>query len=83
MMGGFKTVSPEMGQALVVDGFLVVVVGGVGSLLGTVVAAGGLGEINGVVASITNDILARAVMYGLVIALIMWRPAGLFSFKQR
>jgi urea transport system permease protein len=42
-----------------------------------------LGQINGIVASYYNDILARAVIYGLVIALIMWRPAGLFSFKSR
>lgn len=83
LLGGFKTVSPDMGAALVVDGFLVVVVGGVGSLLGTVVSAGVLGQINGIVASYYNDILARAVIYGLVIALIMWRPAGLFSFKSR
>jgi len=33
MMSGFKTVFPDMGTPMVVDGFLVVVVGGVGSLV--------------------------------------------------
>ena len=51
MMSGFKTVFPDMGTPMVVDGFLVVVVGGIGSLLGSVLSAGMLGEINGVVRS--------------------------------
>lgn len=83
MMSGFKTVFPDMGTPMVVDGFLVVVVGGVGSLLGTVAAAGLLGEINGVFASVTNDILARAVVFATVILILILKPAGLFSFKGR
>jgi urea transport system permease protein len=83
MMAGFKTVSPDMGAALVVDGFLVVVVGGVGSLFGSIASAGLLGEVNGVIATYTNDIFARAVVFGLVILIIMWRPRGLFSMKDR
>ncbi len=83
MMAGFKTVAPDMGSSLVVDGFLVVVVGGVGSLFGAIASAGFLGETNGVIATYTNDIFARAVVFGLVILIIMWRPRGLFSFKDR
>ncbi|MGF1624472.1 MAG: urea ABC transporter permease subunit UrtB [Alphaproteobacteria bacterium] len=83
MMSGFKTVFPDMGTSMVVDGFLVVVVGGVGSLLGTLVASIGLGQVNGIVATVYNDILARAFVFGLVIIVIMWRPKGLFSFKGR
>jgi urea transport system permease protein len=83
MMSGFKTVFPDMGTSMVVDGFLVVVVGGVGSLLGAIAASGLLGEINGVVASVTNDILARAVVFGTVITIIVLLPRGLFSFKGR
>lgn len=83
LLAGFKTVQPDMGSAVVVDGFLVVVVGGVGSLLGTVVSAGLLGQLNGLVAVATNDILARAVVFAVVVALIMWRPSGLFSYKGR
>ena len=83
MMSGFKTVFPDMGSSMVVDGFLVVVVGGVGSLLGSVAAAGLLGQVNSIFASFSNDILARAVVFGFVILIIMWRPNGLFSFKGR
>ncbi|MGJ7579356.1 urea ABC transporter permease subunit UrtB [Variovorax sp. RHLX14] len=83
LVAGFKTVSPDMGTALVVDSFLVVVAGGVGSLLGAVVVALGLGEVNSVIAAVTNDIVARAAVFGIVILLIVIRPQGLFSFKGR
>jgi urea transport system permease protein len=83
MMSGFKTVFPDMGTSMVVDGFLVVVMGGVGSLLGSVLSAGILGEINGLVAAATNDILARAVVFAVVIAIIVLKPKGLFALKGR
>jgi urea transport system permease protein len=83
MMSGFKTVFPAMGTSLVVDGFLVVVVGGVGSLVGSIVSAAVLGQINGAVAVVTNDILARAVVFGVVILIIVIRPQGLFSYRGR
>jgi urea transport system permease protein len=83
MMSGFKTVFPDMGTPMVVDGFLVVVVGGIGSLLGAVLSAGLLGEINGIVASLENDTVARAVVFGVVILIIVVKPKGLFSLKGR
>ncbi len=83
MMSGFKTVFPAMGTPMVVDGFLVVVAGGVGSLLGSIASAGLLGQINGVTASLTNDILARAIVFGVVILILILKPQGLFSFKGR
>jgi len=83
MMSGFKTVMPDMGSSMVVDGFLVVVVGGVGSLMGSVVAAGMLGQVNGIFAVLSNDIVARAIVFAFVVAMILWRPQGLFSYKGR
>jgi urea transport system permease protein len=83
LLSGFRTVQPEMGATVVIDGFLVVVMGGVGSLLGTFLSAAILGQINGLVAVLSNDIIARAVVFGVVIAIIMWKPQGLFSFRGR
>ena len=83
MMSGFKTVFPDMGTSMVVDGFMVVVMGGVGSLMGSVFSAGILGEINGIVAAGTNDIVARAIVFGVVILVIIFKPKGLFSLKGR
>jgi urea transport system permease protein len=61
----------------------VVVVGGVGSLLGTVLSAGMLGQINGIISVMYNDIIARAIVFAVVIGIILWRPNGLFSFRSR
>jgi urea transport system permease protein len=83
MMSGFKTVFPDMGTPMVVDGFLVVVVGGVGSLIGSILSAGILGQVNGVVAAAMNDVIARAVVFGFVILTIVIKPEGLFSYKGR
>ena len=83
MMSGFKTVFPDMGTPMVVDGFLVVVVGGVGSLVGSILSAGILGQVDGVVASWMNDVIARAVVFAFVILTIIIKPEGLFSYKGR
>lgn len=83
MMSGFKTVFPDMGTPMVVDGFLVVVVGGVGSLIGSVLSATLLGQINGVTAYVTNDVLARAVVFGFVILVLITKPQGLFTMRGR
>jgi urea transport system permease protein len=48
-----------------------------------VFSAGILGEIDGVVAAGTNDILARAVVFAVVIMIIVLKPKGLFSLKGR
>src|SRR5262245_11331086 len=76
MMSGFKTVFPDMGTSMVVDGFMVVVAGGVGSLIGSIYSAGLLGQINGISAWATNDIVARAIVFGVVILIIVLKPQG-------
>ena len=83
MVSGFKTVFPDMGTPMVVDAFLVVVVGGVGSLAGSMLSAGLLGQLNGITAFLSNDIIARAVVFAFVIAVIMSRPRGLFAQRMR
>ncbi|HVI27921.1 urea ABC transporter permease subunit UrtB [Hansschlegelia sp.] len=83
LMAGFKTVFPDMGTPMVVDGFLVVVVGGIGSLIGSILAAGLLGQVNAVVAWAHNDVIARAVVFAVVILTIVLKPNGLFAYKRR
>ncbi len=83
MVSGFKTVFPDMGTPMVVDAFLVVVVGGVGSLAGSIFSAGLLGQLNGITAFLSNDIIARAVVFAFVIVVIMTRPRGLFAQRMR
>lgn len=83
MVSGFKTVSPTMGSGYVVDSFIVVVVGGIGSLWGTVASSGMLGEVNAIVAWASNDVLAKAVLLGVAIFVIRFLPQGLFAERSR
>jgi urea transport system permease protein len=83
LVAPLKSVSPEMGTSFVVDAFLVVVLGGVQSLFGTVASAGILGELSGGLAYLSNDTLARALVFFLVVVLIRFRPQGLFAAQLR
>lgn len=83
LVSPLKSVSPDMGTGFVVDAFMVVVVGGVQSLLGTVVSAGILGQLSGVIAFLSNDTLAKALVFFSVVILIRFRPQGVFAMKMR
>ncbi|WP_122899444.1 urea ABC transporter permease subunit UrtB [Acinetobacter sp. B51(2017)] len=76
-------VGPDLGQNYIIDAFLVVVVGGVGQVLGAVLAALGLG-ISGTVLEIgMGAVLAKILLLVLVILFIQKRPQGLFAIKGR
>jgi urea transport system permease protein len=83
MVSGFNAVSPKMGANYVVDSFIVVVVGGVSSLIGTVASAALLGSVNSIVAWMSNDVLAKVVLLGLAIVVIRFFPKGLFAQQSR
>lgn len=76
-------VGPEMGQSLIVDSFLVVVVGGVGQLIGAVIAALALG-IGGTLLDVSiGAVLSKITVLVLIIIFIQKRPQGLFAVKGR
>lgn len=83
MVGGLKSVSPTMGSSYVVDSFIVVVVGGVNSLIGSAASSAVLGQVNSYVAWLSNDVLAKAALFAIAIAIIRFRPQGLFSSSSR
>ena len=70
--------TPSMGTYLVVDAFLVVIIGGVGSLMGTAVAAAAVGEATALFSMLMNDTLGRIAVLLAIILLIRFRPNGLF-----
>ena len=76
-------VGPDLGQSLIVDSFLVVVLGGVGSLAGTVYAALGLGLVNKLLESWAGAVLAKIAALVIIILFIQKRPQGLFALKGR
>jgi urea transport system permease protein len=76
-------VGPDLGQSYIVDSFMVVVLGGVGQLAGTVIAALGLGEVNKLLEPVAGAVLAKILILGLTIIFIQRRPQGLFALKGR
>ena len=76
-------VGPDLGQAYIVDSFMVVVTGGVGQLAGTVYAALGLGMINKFLEGWSGAVLAKIMVLIMVVIFIQKRPQGLFAFKGR
>ena len=76
-------VGPDLGQSYIVDSFLVVVLGGVGQLAGTVVAALGLGVLNKLLEGLAGAVLAKIMVLVFIVVFIQKRPQGLFAMKGR
>jgi urea transport system permease protein len=76
-------VGPDLGQAYIVDSFMVVVLGGVGQLAGTVIAAFGLGEANKFLEPWAGAVMAKIGILVFIIIFIQRRPQGLFAMKGR
>ncbi len=81
------TVDPEVGKTYIVDSFMVVVLGGVGKLLGTVLASFGIGMSNKIlepaIGGTAAAIYAKVGILALVIFFLQLRPTGLFPAKER
>jgi urea transport system permease protein len=76
-------VGPDLGQSYIVDSFMVVVLGGVGQLAGTVYAALGLGVLNKFLEGWTGAVLAKIVVLVFIVIFIQRRPQGIFALKGR
>ena len=76
-------VSPNLGQAYLIDSFMVVVFGGVGNLWGTLVGAFSLGMVNKFLEPQTGAVLAKILVLVAIILFIQKRPRGLFALKGR
>ena len=76
-------VNPSMGSGFIVDSFAVVVLGGVGSLWGTALAALGVGLVNVGIEPLFGAVAAKVSALLLVILLIQWRPEGLVPARGR
>ena len=76
-------VGPEMGQAYIVDSFLVVVLGGVGKLAGTVSAALGIGVVNKLLEPVTGAVFGKILVLVFIVLFIQRRPQGIFALKGR
>jgi urea transport system permease protein len=75
--------SPVAGQQYLVDSFIVVVFGGVESLFGTVASSFLISQEQAIFEFLMSGSMAKALMLGIVITVLYFRPSGLFSTKVR
>lgn len=76
-------VGPNLGQAYIIDSFMVVVFGGVGNLWGTFVGAFTVGSLNKFLEPATGAVLANIIVLVFIILFIQRKPRGLFPQKGR
>ncbi|KPC97372.1 urea ABC transporter permease subunit UrtB [Geobacillus thermocatenulatus] len=76
-------IGPTIGTYYIVDAFMVVILGGVGKLAGTMVGAFGIGLISTFVEYSTSATIAKVIVFVLIIAFLQWKPSGLLRLRTR
>ena len=77
------SIGSQIGTDYVIDAFLVVIVGGLGTLRGAVIAAFALGMTNAFSEYFSTASLGKAIVFILVVVFLQFRPNGLVSFRTR
>ena len=81
LMGSILMLNPFMGSTALLKGLVIIVLGGMGSLLGVVVGGLILGIVDGVVLVALGPVAASVVPLLLVVAILIVRPLGLFGHE--
>lgn len=76
-------IGPTMGTSYIIDAFLVVVVGGIGQLKGSVITAFALGMLNALTEYQVGASVAKVIVFAAIVAFIQLRPQGLFTVRTR
>jgi urea transport system permease protein len=76
-------VGPGLGQYHIVDCFMIVVLGGVGNVAGTVSASLGVGVTDQILQPWLGAVMGKIIVLGAIILFLQWRPAGLFVTRSR
>lgn len=78
-----SSIDSNLGTKYIIDSFMVVVLGGVGRLVGTVVGAIGMGSLNTVWEYETTASLGKVLTFVCVILFLQWKPMGLMATRTR
>lgn len=76
-------IGPTMGTNVIIDAFLVIVVGGIGQLRGSVIVAFVLGVLQSVLEYSTTVSVAKVLVLVAIVAFLQWRPQGLYTVRTR
>ncbi len=72
-------IGPSLGTYYIVDSFLVVILGGIGQVVGTAIAALAIGGANALLEFQLSASVAKVLVFALVIVFLQWRPAGIIQ----
>jgi branched-chain amino acid transport system permease protein len=78
LSGPMRSVNPEMGSLVLAEAFVVTVIGGLGSLLGSIIAGLAVGIVISMTALFAPE-MATIVMFALMAVVLLIRPQGLFG----
>ncbi|MCH8996812.1 MAG: urea ABC transporter permease subunit UrtB [Proteobacteria bacterium] len=78
-----KSVSPPMGFPYAIDSFMVLILGGVGSLWGVVAGSALIGEAETVLSFVYNNVIGKLLVFIMIVSAIRVWPRGLFGYQER
>ena len=76
-------IGPSLGTNYIVDSFIVVILGGLGQVPGTILAALIIGMLNTVFEFGTTAVVGKVLVFAMVILFLQWKPAGLMRARGR
>jgi urea transport system permease protein len=76
-------IGPSMGTFHIVDAFMVVILGGMGQMGGTILAALTIGMLNSIFEFSTTAVVGKVLVFAMVILFLQWKPKGLMQLRGR
>lgn len=76
-------IGPALGTYYIVDAFMVVILGGVGQLPGTILAALTIGSLNTAFEYGSTAVVGKVMVFVMIIAFLQWKPQGLMALRTR
>jgi urea transport system permease protein len=83
VLAPIKSVSTTMGFPYAVDSYMVLVLGGVGSLWGVLTGGALIGESETVLSFIFNNVIGRLLVFVFIVVIIRIVPRGIFGYYER
>jgi branched-chain amino acid transport system permease protein len=78
-----RAIHPLMGGDLIIVVFAVVVIGGLGSIFGSVAAGFGIGLVQAWAQAYAPVLVSQVLVFLVMAAVLLWRPAGLFGREEQ
>lgn len=76
-------IGPQLGTGYIVDAFMVIVLGGVGSILGTVLSALSMGVFSSFLEFYSTATIGKVLVFSLIILFLQFRPQGMIAVRGR